>query len=491
MRIWVVDDKIPLEQLYAGPYPTRLERDLVKELIASHEEHWDEAPVLALCRAVCDGEYEAAFFKAPDAVMAAMTEGIHPPHVVIFDWEYIGSNTDRNIAVLDHILSRTFAHVQVYTHLPHEDIDRKLSDLKARFPSRLLATREKTAVNAAELTKHVKDACKGTIAGDIADKVRALVSAAVENCLIDMCSVKREVLASVADGRAENLIQVVLSKVRDEVGLSGADVFTEILKSGTGVESSAELKKLMSVWYYGFPADNRVRRGDIIEVGGSLGIVVTPSCDLVRFPKKTGTRLTWLRMEPFIKESLDVLSRDTGLEFNDVGGSIVASHGKSGEAIILLPNMPSKTASRENLQDHMILCHSWETMVCTYAEAGPLTYARLPEVKRRCTLAEPFLNAVITRATAVISSPGVPDIPNSEKTRLRAVIGSARPARVPPALPVAAPPAPLPAAPVASPLAQPPTAPAVAAAAAGGISEPARSTPEIVPPAAPDRKPEE
>lgn len=423
-RMWVVDDMIPLEQLYPGPYPTRLELPMVREMIATHGEHWTEEHVLDLCRAICHGDYEASFFKSPDAMLLAMKEGLRPPHVVIFDWEYIGSNPERNIDALRQVLAGTFAFIQIYTHLAETDIDARVAELRARYPLRLLPARNKADVTTDQLTDHVRTAWKGTIAGDIADSVRQAVTEAVEHCLIDMSSVPRAVLAAVADGRAENLLQLVLSRVRDDLGAAEVELFGEILAGGTGAATSDALRKLMSVWYYSFPTDNRVRRGDVIEIDGGLGLVVTPPCDLYRFPKKAGRQLTWLQIKPFTQASITALREQAGLEFSDIGGSIVAAHGKSGEAIILLPNIPPRANTREDLEDVMVLCHGWQTRVCTPTEAvsGALTYDGITGVIRRCTLADPFLSAVITRITSVMGSPGTPDLPNSEKMRLRAVL---------------------------------------------------------------------
>jgi len=341
----------------------------------------------------------------------------------------------RNVAALRRVLKETFAYVQVYSHLAEAALEGMLAGLRSEYPDRLLAVRGKAEVDASQLTARVDEAWKGTIAGEVADKVRDIVSSAVERCLIDMCSVRRQALASIAVAQPSNLIQIVLSKVRDEIGVSGADIFTEILKMGSGGESSPELRKLMSVWYYAFYGDDLVRRGDIIEVDGGLGLVVTPACDLAQFPKKAGCRLTWLRIVPFANGSLRELTSSGGLEFDQVGGSIVSQHGKSGEAIILLPNMPSRVGSRDPLEDNMILCHSWQTTFCETAAAGRLTYERTPSIRRRCTLAEPFVAAAIARASAVITSPAAPDIPTSERDRLRAIAAERRPARVVPPLP--------------------------------------------------------
>jgi hypothetical protein len=62
-RVWVVNDKIPLHELYAGPYPPRLDDGLVRHLVERlPRDAWDEPAVFELCRALCAPDFEPKFF---------------------------------------------------------------------------------------------------------------------------------------------------------------------------------------------------------------------------------------------------------------------------------------------------------------------------------------------------------------------------------------------------------------------------------------------
>jgi hypothetical protein len=427
-RIWLVDDRIPIQSLYGGPFPSRLEREMVQHLVDQlPQAAWEEPAVLDLCRTLCGQDYEPTFFTSPEGMLRALDQGAVAPHAVVFDWEYPGSNNARNLQALDRLLGSSFAYVQIYTHLGEEGVEPLLPDLRAKYRGRLLPTKTKATVTATQLSEQVKQAWVGTIAGELADQVRAQVAGAVERTLIDICEIGRGTIAAMSQGEAENFIHVVLSKVRDEVGMRGAEALDAIVSASQDGQPSDELRRLMSIWYYAFPSDQRVRRGDLIEIDGELGFVVTPPCDLVRFHKKTGRRLTWLKMVRLDQPGIGTM-RQLGLKVNTVGNSIVADHGEAGEAIVLLPNVPLVVKSRQEIADFVLLCHAWESRVFPEAPQGEITYADLPGVSRRCTLADPFASAVVARVSSVISSPGTPDLPRGELVRLRLLTAPPAPA---------------------------------------------------------------
>ncbi|TAH35205.1 MAG: hypothetical protein EYC70_13280 [Planctomycetota bacterium] len=421
-RVWVVDDKIPLHELYAGPHPPRLHADLVRHLVEQlPQEAWGEPAVLELCRALCVSDFEPSFFLTPEGMLQTLAEGALPPHAVVFDWEYPGSTNEKNLAAIERLLGRSFAYVQVYTHLGEGAVEPLLGELRAVHKGRLLPPRAKATVTPAALAQAIRDAWEGTIAGELADKVREEVFVAVERSLIDMCSVPRAEISAIAQGRPENLVHIVLSKVRDEITVGGGEALTEIVRAASEDGSSNGLRRLMSAWYYFFPPDRCVRRGDLIEIDGGLGLVVTPPCDLVKFPKKTGRRLTWVRCVLLDREGLATI-RTAGYKLNAVGSSIVAAHGEAGDALVLLPNVPLEQGKRDALGDYVVLCHAWESRLISDAPGGIATYEHLDGLQRRCALADPFAAAVIARVTSVISSPGTPDLPKGELVRLNTAI---------------------------------------------------------------------
>jgi hypothetical protein len=421
-RVWVVDDKIPVHELQGGgPLPLRFEADVVRYLVEHlAADHWEEQPVLELCRALCADDFAATFFLSPEQMLRALDQGATPPHAVIFDWEYPGSTDESNRAALDRLLGGSFVYVQIYTVLGHDAVEPKVTDLRDRFGGRLLPARGKADVIPAQLRDDILQAWSGTIAGDLADKVRGETFAAVERTLIDIGGVPKGILAAMTQGTAENLLQLVLAKVRDEIGDAGFEALNAVFSGSQSAESTDAVRRLLSVWYYYFPTDDRVRRGDLIELGTSsdLGFVVTPPCDLVSFPKKTGRRLTWLLTVRLDASGIAAL-KTAGIKIDDIGGSIIAGHGAAGDTVILLPNVPLKRGSRDSVADYAVLCHGWDNRLCDAAPGGSLLYENIRPFSRRCTLADPYASGVIAKIMSVISSPGTPDLPKGERARLK------------------------------------------------------------------------
>jgi hypothetical protein len=436
-RVWVVDDGIPVHAVHAGgPLPLRFEADVVGYLVEHvPAEQWEEPPVLELCRALCGDEFTATFFLSPEQMLRALDQGATPPHAVIFDWEYLGSTDDTNRAALDRLLRGWFVYVQIYTHLGHDAVEPKVTDLRGRFRGRLFPTKGKADVTPAQLREDILQAWRGTIAGELADKVRSETFAAVERTLIDIGGVPKGVLTALTQSTAENLLHLVLAKVRDEIGDAGFEALNAVFGGSQSAESTEDVRRLLSVWYYYFPVDDRVRRGDLIEFGasGDLGFVVTPPCDLVSFPKKTGRRLTWLRMIRLDANGITAL-KTAGIKIDDIGGSIIAGHGAAGDTVILLPNVPLEHGRRDNVADYVVLCHGWDSRLYEAAPGGLLSYGTIAPFTRRCTLADPYASGVIAKIMSVISSPGTPDLPKGERARLKvAAAGPTTTAAVPPA----------------------------------------------------------
>ncbi len=210
-RVWVVDDKIPLNELYAGPYPAKLDAEMVRRLVDELDPGaWSEPEVLELCRALCAPEYESAFFLSPDAMLRTMKDGAIAPHAVIFDWEYPGATSETNLTALQHLLDSSFHTFQVSTNLVEEGVEPIIAGLRNKYSGRVLPARGKGVVSAAELSRQIQKAWKGTIAGDVADKVREQVSGAVEHALIDFCEIGTGGIASVAQGESDNVVNLVL-----------------------------------------------------------------------------------------------------------------------------------------------------------------------------------------------------------------------------------------------------------------------------------------
>lgn len=435
-RVWLIDDGIPMHELFGrGRVPLRLEREVL-ELLLERVPHgeWPEPTVGALCRELCCDDFEPAFFTSPGAARTHLRRGEIPPDVVIFDWEGPGFTPEVNSEALGELLRRTATYVQVYTHLPEEAVEAGLHELRQRYGARILRTQTKTAVGAAQLKEIVRTEWAGTIAGEVADDVRMRARAAVEYTLAEISTMPQAGIAAVVQGREENLLNLLLAKVRDHLGAEASDILTGITEMAVTRESSDALRRLVSAWYYYFPPDHRVRRGDLIETAegdGTLRFVVTPSCDLAQFRKKTAGRLTVLTAVPLDGAGMATLHGARMLP-TSVGHSITAPVRDVSDGLVPLPDVPMVNGSREQLEDFMLVCHSWESIIIPAGEGSdpkaPLRYADGLGLRRRCTLAEPFASAAVAKVSSVIFSPGVPNIPEAERDRLKQKLKDSRPA---------------------------------------------------------------
>ena len=200
---------------------------------------------------------------SPGALKGLMQSGVEPPHVLVFDWEGPGFGEQLNIETIRCVLESSFSFVQVYTHLGVPAVEAHIQELKTQFTDRMLPARAKQDVNATQLRTIVEEAWNDTIAGEVADDVRARARASVERVLIDLCSVRRNALAALLGTLDEGLDALLMAKLRDEIGSQGIGQFDALSVGGGQVEATDQLRRFQSIFYYHFPADDLVRTGDI------------------------------------------------------------------------------------------------------------------------------------------------------------------------------------------------------------------------------------
>ena len=419
-RVWIVDDAVPVQALSYVP-PT-LPREGVRHLLESHGDAWEEEEVRQLCHSLSGEEFELTVLLSPGSLRALVQSGVDPPHVVIFDWEGPGFNVALNRDAIRCVLESSFSFVQVYTQLGMPAVDPHIQDLRTQFTDRMLPVRAKQDVNATQLSAIVAEAWSDTIAGEVADGVREKARASVERVLIDLCSVKRGALAALLGTLDGGLDALLMAKLRDEIGSQGVGQFGALAGGGGKVEATEQLRRFLSIFYYHFPDDDLVRTGDIVVCDGeSYAMVFSPQCHLERFRGKTGGRLTLIGAEELATAGLAAL-RDSGVRLTEVGGSAVASHGRAGHSVVVLPNVPRQPNDREPLFDLAIRTHAWTTRQVDKEENIPLRYADVPGVNRLCTITENWCAAIVSHIVGVMASAGVPDFPGFEKTRINQIL---------------------------------------------------------------------
>ena len=419
-RVWIVENAVPVQAL--GYMPPTITNKGIRYLLESHSDAWPEQAVRDLCDSLSGEAFDLTVLLSPDHLTRFLQSGVEPPHVVIFDWEGPGFSDQANTQAIHRILESSFSFVQVYTHVGAASVEPKLQELKTQFTNRMLPAKDKEKVNVDDLHAIVVTAWNDTMAGEVADRVRAQTRTAIERVLIDLCSVKQTALAALHRMQDRGFETLLMAKLRDEIGSQGIDRLGELFKSSGTVEATDELRKLQSVFYYHFPADDLVRTGDIVvKKTGSYAMVLTPQCHLERFRNKTGGRLTLVDAEELTPNGIAALKK-SGVTLSKVGGSAIASHNEAGYSVVILPNVPSKPNSRKSFIDIAVRTHAWTTLPADGHEGKPLRYADVPSVDRLCTITETCGGAIVSHIARVMASAGVPDFPDFEKARINKVL---------------------------------------------------------------------
>jgi hypothetical protein len=421
-RVWLVDDELPYQDLV--PVPDRIEKRGLEHLLATVGTWSDNPAVRSLCQKLAgDSEVEITALAAPAVLTKYLDTGVTPPHVVIFDWEGVGFDPQRNLEAIERVLSRTFAYVQVYTHLDAATVEPHLQTIRTKYQGRLLAAKSKHDVDADQLFATVKAEYERTIAGDIADEARQRIRNALEEALVELCTISKASLAELAEGQPEIFFSLVASKLRDGLTSEGAEFVEQALAKAAAVESTEGLRRFQSVWYYYFPTDKLVRRGDIVRrPDGSLALIVSAQCDLARFRKKTAMYVTYAPMLELTKATAQALKELSKFDLKKIGNSAIASHEQFGHAFIVLPNVPEAVGSREALKDYVLRCHALQSQAMPRASDSALAYPEVDELERVCTLTESFASAVVGHLVATLSAPAMPDFPKFERDRLQQLL---------------------------------------------------------------------
>jgi hypothetical protein len=421
-RVWLVDDELPYDKL--TPVPDRVEKIGMDHLIRT-EAVWSENPAVRnLCvKLAGDADVEITALSAPAVLTKYLESGVDPPHVVIFDWEGLGFGTELNLATIEETLRSTFAYVQVYTHLDVGSVEPRLAGIRPKYQGRLLPAKSKQDVKADELFAAVKVEYEKTIAGEIADQARKRVRRSLEEALVELCSIPKTALADLAHQEPEILFSLVASKLRDGLASEGAEFVEGALSEAKAGESTDALRRFQSVWYYYFPTDQLVRRGDIARTpDGTMMLVVSAQCDLARFSKKTAMHLTFAPMLELTKANATALKDTCKVELKKIGGSPISSHDQFGHAFIVLPNVPSVIGDRNTLKDYFVRCHALQSKEMPRAGKEALKYSEVDGLVRVCTLAESFAAAVVAHLVATLAATGMPDFPEFEKARLQKLL---------------------------------------------------------------------
>lgn len=394
---------------------------------------------------------------------------------------------------LEKILKMCISVVQIYTKETLEENTYELEPLINKYPNRLQPPRLKSDTHADQLEIAISEKLAGSLSAQLAVSIRRLSTIAIENVLVRIDDLPLDIAVNLLAGdddenlQDEELIELLSSKISgflasskelemvikdyaqkaqvpaekekpfvdEAVQLFAASVRSSIqydrwlysaVKTARKTERVNNLdadsqKKIVQDFFafrlYDHPGDDIVRTGDIISISPimqdgalpDLFVVLTPSCDLDRFWKKTRGVLTLAKMRPL---TVDIGVRRWKDYDNQTPNKTISSITSTGNPFVF----PSVPISETDRGDYALFLYEIENKEydgrsLLENEPGgskkvrftrPLTYPELKifseSAKRYCRISEPFLTGVLSILKDHIFRSGVPDFPKNEGDRL-------------------------------------------------------------------------
>lgn len=399
---------------------------------------------------------------------------------LVYDYAMDHDDT-KTYDALEKILCSCVAVVQIYARDPKTS-KAKIDELLTRFPSRLQPPQEKDAVKADGLAKSIAGKLTTSLSTQLANNVRRSSFSAIErvlvhiddlpldkaielllkenkilidNDLVELISIKlgeflksdTTILSSVRNFAERNdvpqdrinefageLVDLLAANVRGNIQyekglykiLQDACKRVKAAQQQCGDESlNRMIRNFFSFRLYDHPGDDLVRTGDIImdtedeDAEPHLFLVITPSCDLVRFKKKTRGTLTLIKMHPLVPgKGFDFVRLYGNVRIGkQIGASITARD------LILLPSISISSSDRQI--DYAIFIHEISNYSLSDDEKNslnkeePLSYSVLTKYHRKCRVSEPFCSGILNKIQDTLFRTGIPDMPEEEQKRLQ------------------------------------------------------------------------
>lgn len=251
--------------------------------------------------------------------------------------------------------------------------------------------------------------------------------------------------------RENELVSMIVSQIRSH--FSGErtignkiDAFIEYIRprqkpivnsqeQGADTEHETTLRRFHSYRLYDTLPCDRVQPGDVIDIvikdgrqnAKELAMVLTPSCDLFDFWRKTGGCLTLVKLHSLThsKELCKIRGKGKGL---DTSSSLTAKEP------FMIPSVP---ITADEMVDYYLFPRQTYHLQMKRADQEPaefwITYSRILEdpqvesVKRIARISEPFLTGILNKIPEIVVRAGIPNMPKCEVARLKKLSENATP----------------------------------------------------------------
>ena len=459
--ICVIDDSIPVTATIDDAQ--RLNRSNLLLLLGEFEE-WSEPEIRNLVDSLVNdtSSWNVSAFNNPDIYLNALENEGYRPEIIIYDWEYTAGSSDP-VTTLERILEATFALVYVYSRADHEgQIKKALTDNALRMykgkrlnvllkdevdsPKRLLkeaadlyeknfsfrfgkdlrlATIKALEQVLVEFGKHdINFVLRLLSEGETEETdIKSMIAEKVKHCLMEDESLIN-MLTSEQDidkPLAENLMAMLQGKVLDTIVAAETDL-SQFGSDSSSAEENMEVSR--QLWYhrlYYKPADQVVRRGDIVfhKETEQCFLIITADCDLLRFWKKNFGFINLVPLYDIDRDAAKVqdfmLMR---MSENKLKRTIKEMHIKSLSLTIhgfpdgpfLLPFLSTRHSTSGLIGFPKAMTSIYISPPSTTQQR--LLYQHLEKYERIVALSEPFLTPIVQICLGSISGYGTPDYPD-------------------------------------------------------------------------------
>lgn len=434
--ICLIDDRLPLNDDKVKAFfkePNRKihssEINLLLDIVPV--ENWEEKELnLLLSSLRQDGNYKLAAFSNPAFFFNHnQYEEEYRPRIIVLDWDF--GDTTPTEEYLQELLEFSFSLICIFTGKDNKHHLEGLidSDKFKKFQRRVFLF-HKDEENAVEKLKNIIiENEKTNFSFSFGQKLRDSSLKATDKILVDLGKISVNQLGNylkILEGNSRDFIDFITERFRTSISL---DDFTSLEKLQLSEEDTVDPEIAQAIWAYRLynsppKSDNRVTRGDIIELNDNYCFVITADCDLARFWHKNNGLLNIIPLHKIEKGnkrlknrfSLTKASSELKLKHN----SITSTPEGLAEGSFILPFIPTSTNNQLNLfgfaKEVKAInitipndLDSWRKKQDAY-----LKYEHLPKVtKRLATLSEPFLTPIIQHFLNSIAGYGVPDYPDS------------------------------------------------------------------------------
>lgn len=423
----IIDDYLPVEK-YSDFMDSNeiLNSNNFKHMLKD-EGKWEDPDLLNFVKNVyAEKGISLTGFTSHERFLKHCVENIFTPDIVVFDWDINGQTDDSKSHLLE-VLKTIHCFVAIFTSADKEnDVTQIINSTELRvYLGRLELVKKEEDGCAAQLIQIITDRIESNFSLKFGKKLVQASNESINKALVE--------LGNATVNQIEDYFKVTHDSKKDLIDFLGEKYkfhLTDLDYSSlvTGVqnndENDTELTK--RIWNYRLylKIDNSldliVRKGDIVEKGGELFLIITADCELARFWHKNFGHLNVIPLHLISKGNEDLIKKITltrspgDISFNTT--SFVNQINPFPNGAFILPFIKIK----EEYQNCMCFPKEIENWQIQNPEISKkqlgnthLSYSNIENCTRICAISEPFLTPLISHLLNSIYGYGVQDYPPS------------------------------------------------------------------------------